>query len=288
MGDAIDPDSPILSPEEYAAHSPQDRRVDVTILNSCELAVSDVPGNVIALNMTGGELPVRVLGQMENPVVTDWERDHMITRYISFARLFLKEAQKIAMRAQGRVLLRSNAGPLIVLFEGKRKVVYLAFNVLDTDLPFRVAFPSLLRNIMTYFEQEEHALFRSSYRTGEVIFPARRLPEDVTSVSIARVQGVKDTSDLTEENVTVADGSFLFADTGEPGYYRITVGERNYFTTVNLPPGESDITPVEAQSKEGELAWASVLGREFWLYFVLAGLVLFLVDWFLFNRRITE
>jgi hypothetical protein len=285
MGEAIDEESLVISPGEYAALAPEARRADVTILNSCTVAVEEIPGDIIAVNLKGENLPVKVLGEVKRPVVTDWERDHMVVRYITFSNLYLSRAQKVASRTEAKVLLDGNCGPLILLFEERRKIVYIAFNVMDTDIPFRIAFPALLRNIITYFEEEEHALFRSSYRTGEAIFPARRLPPDIKSVRIVRLSG---TEDLKEDEVQVSDGSFLYGKTNEPGYYRISVGDRTYFAGVNLPPSESDITPVETEAQEGQKISASLLGREFWLYFVVAGLLLFLVEWLLFNRRITE
>jgi hypothetical protein len=198
--------------------------------------------------------------------------------------LFLAKAQKIALRGEGKILLQSNAGPLIVLFEERRKVVYAAFNVLDTDMPFRVTFPALLRNIMTYFETDEYALLRSSYITGEAVFPARRLPEGTKTIEVRRIT----TGDEAAETVKVSEGSFLYGNTSEPGYYRFTIDGRDYFTTVNVPHAESDIAPTEAGEGADARISTSLLGREMWFFFAIFAALFFMVEWFLFNRRITE
>lgn len=224
MGSAIDPQSPIVSPEEYSALPPERKKADVTILNSCALPLGGVAGNIIAVNLTGDDLPVKVSGVVEKPVVTEWQRDNLITRYITFTKMFLKSAQKVAPRMEGKVILRSDGGPLMLLFEEKRKIVYLAFNIMDTDMPFRIAFPTLLRNILSYFEEEETSVFETSYQAGEAVYPLRRLSDGISEVKVTRLSAEGAES---VENVNVTDGYFLFANTSEVGYPRDGGGRKH-------------------------------------------------------------
>lgn len=283
MGALVANESLIVTPGEYENLDAAGRNADVTILNSSPVSVEKVPGDVIAFHTGGAGLPLEKLGEKKNPAVSEWKREHPIMRYITFTRVFLEKAEEVRLLGEAEVLLESDEGPLMLLFEGDRKILYAGFDVMDTDMPFRIAFPSLLRNILHAFEESDYGLLKSSYATGERVIPTRRL-ENASEVSVARIDSTGEEKDWS---VPVSAGTFIFEDTELPGSYRFTIGEKNYFASVNVPPGEGDVAPVEIE-REGKTISFSILGRAFWLYFAAAAAIFFMLEWLLFTRRITE
>ena len=292
MSEMIDVErSAAVTLEGYAELEPEQRVADVTI---CLGVVPDeLPrdGNLILMDTPiPPGLPAEILGEEERPRVWDWDREHLLNRYLNYRELALPPARTLRL-AGGEVLVESFDGPLIAAFDqlGQtgRRVVYIAFDMTESLFPFRLAFPMLLRNAIAWFEVEEEVLFEDTYAPGSTITPLRGIGDQ--PVTATWFEGGESRTEALEPQL---GGRFYFDRTEEPGPFLFQVGGIDYGTCVNLfDPAESDLMPpAPAGGEEGELVdrSSSFLNRELWTYLALLALLLWGTEWALYHRRITE
>jgi hypothetical protein len=87
----------------------------------------------------------------------------------------------------------------------------------------------------------------------------------------------------------VEGGSFQFAGTDKPGFYKISFLGRSYYTVVNLMTPESEIKPVPGATKIEALSKSAIfLNRDFWMLFAFIGAMILAAEWLLYHKRITE
>lgn len=276
---------------------------DLVIFNSCS-PPGDLPdGNYLLVNCDAPRfVPTR--GALGRQRVTDWDRDHPVNRYVSYHNIVVAEARLIPVEegpsAEGGldVLLRSAETPLVVTRDtGRHRIVYMGFDVQRTALPFRIAFPAILRNMLGWSHSREADLFLPQYATGDIIRPLHPVPAGPgASAALTLLIG-------NEEKVhrvpVDGRGLFSFARTDAVAPCRVEIGERAYFTSINLnAPGESAIGPALDRDGPAE-AGVPGSGRGSWLrslfssatfWRLLAGLAAaaLLVEWLLFHTRSTE
>jgi von Willebrand factor type A domain/Aerotolerance regulator N-terminal len=285
MARVISNESRLSTTEDYPSLTDDERRSDVTIV------VDKIPeglpprGNLILIATPVPDfLPATERGVDVQPMVWDWDRDHVLNRYLNFRDLPMPPSRVIELDG-GEALVESYEGALIAAFDlPERRVVYVAFDMFAELFPFRIAFPLLVRNAISWFEVEEDMLIQEQYRPGDVIQPLRRVGVPKVLAQFSRDgQAVNRTLD-------VRDGRFYFDETDEPGPYVLRVAGIPHPTSVNLfDPGESRIAPDEV-GDDGLAAEQGrhLLNRDLWTYLALLGLLLWALEWFTFHRRLTE
>jgi Ca-activated chloride channel family protein len=177
-----------------------------------------------------------------------------------------------------------------VLYAGEndgRQIAVLTFPLGESDLPLQIAFPIMMSNLLDWYRPEAASFAQTSLRVGESL-PIR--PPAVAD----RVRVTKPNGDRREFDI-VSD-LFIYADTDELGVYEVALfsGSRELQTAqfaVNLfDVNESDITPRGAVQLGGEEVTPAVREqqgqREFWQWFALAALIILMLEWFLYHRRV--
>lgn len=272
---------------EYAALSSEDKLADVTIcLNALPSDLSP-QSNLILLHtdMPPG-VPGTIVGENPQPKVFDWDRDHELNRYLNYRDLPLPAA-RILGADQGTPLVSTIDGPIVASFESTtRRVIYVGFDMTAELFPFRLAFPILLRNALAWFEAEEADWFEASYPVGRAIRPLRRVA-DGAPVTVR--YAVND--ETRTETLQVTDGRFVFRGNDEIGPIEFSIGGVAFPTCVNLfDPKESDVKPPDVASGTEALAEQGrhLLNREVWVMLAALALVFWLVEWWLYHRRVTE
>ncbi len=162
----------------------------------------------------------------------------------------------------------------------------IGFDVTRSDLPLRVAFPLLIINSLDWFAGDAESLI-ASYRTGETW--SVPLPGAVeTGLREARVIDPAGRS----TRLPIHDARvLLYGD--QAGVHTIQAGDEQVKIAANLAdPEESRIQPARELLMGGRRLQAPTgfglgLRREIWIYLLLAGLVLTLVEWLTYNRRLT-
>jgi len=304
MEEAVHEDSLTLTPEAFrksppAAPSPFDLVIFVNTSPPASLA----PGNYLLVNCDAPAL-FRTDGTLADQPVTDWQRTHPINRYLSLHDLVVGQARRVLVEAapgreteETEVLCRSPATPLMLARETTtHKFVYIGFDAQHTVLPFRVAFPALLRNVLNWTQTRTTALFRPQYATGDIIRPLAPLPGE--NDLPARITFLVGEQEVEHPLVLDAHRRFAFAATDTVAPCRIEMGGQTWFTAVNLnAPSESAIAPAAATAGANGAAArrATAFGLRtlvssavFWRLLALLATVVLLAEWLLFHRRVTE
>ena len=290
MEPLVDPDaSRTITIEDFDTLDLNTASYDLIIFNNCKPQTLPDAGAFVFVNTWPADVPAKVLGPLTHADLLLARRDHPLVQYISLGAVRLARAREVDLLERGTVLARTTAGaPLIFLCQQpNRRMLCLAFDVLESDLPFRNAFPMLLRNALVHLVSEQTAWVHRQYRIGDVIEPVRPLPEGVTEINVSRPQG----DDIAGQSVPVRGGSFLFGQTGEPGPLRFTIGDDVAYAAVNLADaGESRITPVVApQDPTERLALTERLfGTVPWLALAVAAMLLVGIEWLTYHYRWTE
>ncbi len=269
----------VQTPEQYQGGMQQ---ADVVVLDS--VTPSRVgPGRFVFVNTVPSDVPLEVLGRIERPAIMDWDRTHPVMRHVEFAKVVIEDALRIRPLAAGRPLVEAVGGPLIyALEEPQRKAVFIGFDLFKTDFPLRVAFPLILSNSLRWLHPA--GLDQSSLQlaAGQAIL----LPVEhgVTSVTVTTPGG-------RSVKARVTRGVVSFTETDEVGVYTLTTARGQLRVAVNLADAEeSNLAPRPLPTPAagaGESSPRLPVQRELWQLFVLAAVVLLILEGALFWRRQT-
>ncbi len=231
---------------------------------------------------------------LEQPVITDVDATHPTTRLASLQNIAVLRAQPLALPAPHdgwtfTAPLRSAEHPLLITGErGRQRIAALAFDVLDSDLPLRVAFPLLIHATVDWLagERTESA---PSLAAGEMF----TLPTgmSIAATPLTASPGPRDVQ--SQPNVTG------FFQPIRNGFYEIADADAKRWLAVNtFSAAESDLRGADKTAEHGNagainaepLSAFSILLHRWppWQWLALAAFALLLAEWRLFHRRKTE
>ncbi|MDE0466675.1 MAG: BatA and WFA domain-containing protein [Candidatus Poribacteria bacterium] len=275
------------------------------------------PAGSSSLETSGTELKWNIGAPLETPIITDWERTHPILRHVHLENVQIGEAYQITPPATAQVLARSFESPvLFVDVAPNRKIVFAAIDILQSDLPLRIAFPVIIANTIQWFQQRT-GIQEYYLRTGEVLQQRiEPLSEADSPQDVPRSVTITGPGDETWE-IPIEQNEVLFDQTQRAGFYELKRTDRS-LTEATTPTREED-SPLEAaasaeEENDGTL-WAINLADETeshigidaaiedlleesvlpsgaallhyppWVYLVFLAVGLSVVEWFLYQRR---
>ncbi len=290
-------DVQLVSPKDYAEKvAPAAVKQDVIVFDGVTPA-EHPRANAIFVDPRGPGSPVKVEAELKQPGFDRIDRKHPIVRWTALDDVNISRGHKLVAQLGDKVVGASEQGPILIT--GVRsgfKFVALGFDVRDSDLPLRVAWPLLLLNSINFFTDED-AQYISSFRTGDVW----RVPV-VSQTGQARL---KDPSGR-EIFVPVHEGRAVYL--GErAGFYHLAGAEGDAAQTADSAEGavtatafaanlldaqESTIEPAKDLLVDGRTAGAIGgfqigVRREIWIYLLLGALILTAIEWITYHRRIT-
>ena len=225
----------------------------------------------------------KTLGVAEHPMVLDWKRGHPLMRFANFNGLQIRKSPRWEIPDWATPLLESNEGPLVVMAErGPVKAAAVAFDLFDSDWPFRLSFPVFVSNAVRTLGSEGLGEDRS-LRPGEAF--TWRTEGKAEALSVRRPDGTEASVPFHGEETAV------FAGTARAGFYEADDGKAKRAYAVSLRSAEeSDTTPVEANAftlsgKKVAAAGGSLDQRELWAWFAVAALALLCLEWAMYHRR---
>lgn len=255
--------APGLTRESLATQS---RDYDAIVVDG----VSSPPlerGNFILINTVAG-LGWQASGKIARPRVLPGLKRHPLSAGLRLEDLSIREALAIKAPPETVVLARSAQGPLLLAVErrGLRALV-LAFDLLDSDLPYRVAFPLLFSNALRWLRPLELEFPSAKVEAGK----SYSLPAAMTEAIVTRPSG-------KTERLSARAGPLLYAETLEVGFYRYRLENREGEFAVNLfDEAESNIAPrlvVSPSAAERAAPSGESAGLELWPYLLVGVLAL--------------
>jgi hypothetical protein len=277
--------SPAAYAQNYTGSAPP--KVDAIIFDGATPA--QLPkAHAIYLDPRGPGSPVKVAGELKQPGFDKIDRKHPIVRWTALGDVNIAAGHKLVAEAGDKTVGASQDGALLIA--GSRegfKFVAMGFDVRASDLPLRVAWPLLLLNSINWFTDED-AKYISSFRTGDVW----RVP-----VGAQNAQAKLTTPGGGAELVPVHEGRAVYLGQ-RAGFYELRTeapggeAQTTAFAANLLDAQESRITPAPELVVDGKKAEA--LGgfhigvrREVWIYLLLAVVLLTVLEWATYHRRLT-
>nr|MDQ3624572.1 hypothetical protein [Verrucomicrobiota bacterium] len=238
--------------------------------------------------------PLSTSGEtLEQPLVTDVESAHPALRMVNLQNVTIIRAQaaEIPREAPGGwkfdAPLRSFDRPLLITGSrrtdtGTQRLAALTFDLGESDLPLRVAFPLLMTNTLHWLAGERSEA-RNSLPAGEML----SLPDGQTVWTKPQTR-----ADLPV-NPAPAELATGFFRPEKNGYYLVGPGERSRWLAVNtFRESESDLRVPQVETaprlRLPGVGLGAFTGWPIWHYLALAAFALFTVEWWLFHRRRTE
>ena len=319
----------VLTPAEYEVNglaeslNPQGKPKDYQVVifdryNPSTLGAGNYmfiypPASASSLEDSDTVLKWDIAASLETPIITEWERTHPILRHVHLENVQIGEAYRITPPATAQVLARSFEDPvLFVDTRSDRKIVFAAIDILQSDLPLRIAFPVIIANTIQWFQQDSG--IREYYlRTGEVlrqqIDPLRAADLSQTVQGSVTITGPRDET----WKIPIEQNEILFDQTQRAGFYELKrsppeattpIGKEDFVSAAVSSAEENDgmlwalnladeteshirtDPSIEELLKESELPSSAALWHyPPWVYLVFIAVVLSSVEWFLYQRR---
>ena len=244
-------------------------------------AWQSAPGNFFFIGANPFGTPAAPL---ERPLVTEISADDPLTRNVALRNVAIQQAQPITPPSPTpgwsfHAPIKSFEHSLLVAgSDATRRIAVLGFDLLQSDLPLRVAFPLLIGNTLQWLDQREVDI-PLALKTGE---------------SLPLKAGVK----IAPLPVTAAPKNppeLISAPLLQPlhnGFYLLANGDEQRWLAANtFSLEESNLqqpAPAEPAEPSGSLPEIGFGPWPLWTWLTLAALALFTGEWWLFHRRKTE
>lgn len=274
---------------------------DVLVYNQCAPRIEPTEGRFLFISPPAKGTPFRLRTRrgkvrvMKGPIITDVNRDHSVLRFVALRDLNIAESVVFRMRKGDRSVASSFGKPVFLSRETSTlRALAVGFALHNSDIALRMAFPLFLKNTVQWLMRGGRPLPPTARQTGKVW----NIP---LSAGIQKVQ--IQTPNKTTFQLPVHDSIALFGGKFG-GFYTLSYKGGKRLIAANLSnPEESYIQPqkIRAQWLKTSVhkeagsqldAW-TVWGfripvpKPLWLYVLLLVLLLFVIEWFTYNRRIT-
>lgn len=239
--------------------------------------------NVLALRVADTNW-FEAAGTLRAPAIVDWKTTHPLLRFVNLDNVQVAEAMGIRPPAWGTVVADSPQGPLIVAGErGRQRVVWVAFDVLNSTWPLRVSFPMFVANAVDWLNPATARAEQMNVRAGD---PLRfELPAGVGAVEVRPPGG--DWQVLTTD---AGAREAVFGATDRQGTYALRWGtNETAFAVRALDLGESNSAPRD-EIKVGRYGTATATtmrsaNLEIWRWFAAIAFAVLLFEWWFYHRR---
>lgn len=225
--------------------------------------------------------PLEITGAIERPFFDHLRREDPLLRHAALSDVNVARALLVRPHADDVVVAADARGPLIVRGErAGHRFVALTFDVRESDLPLRPAFPLLLLDAIESFAPTD-AAYRGSVITGAPASIA--LPPSATRAWIVDADG-------TRLDLPTQDGAATVRFE-RAGFHTIETDATDVLVAANLPAAsELDLAPRTLDLGGHDDTASSLVddaARLPWQWLTLAALALLLVEWATFHRRWT-
>ncbi len=223
-------------------------------------------------------------GVVRAPPVVDWKSGHPLLRFVNLDTVQIAEAEGIRAPRWGTVLVESPQTPLVVAGEaGRRRVVWIGFDLLASNWPLRVSFPMFIANALDWLNPATAFAERKNVRAGDPI--RLDVPAGIDSAEV-RPPG----EGWRPVAVDPGAAEMVFGGTDRQGTYGVRWGTNETAVVVRaLDVQESDSTPRE-EIRMGRYGGATATtmrsaNLEIWRWFAAAAMGVLLFEWWFYHRR---
>jgi hypothetical protein len=240
-------------------------------------------GNVLAIHVINTNW-VPGITRVEGPPIVDWKSTHPLMRYSGFDNVQVVESYVAKAPNWAVAIADSPQAPLMLAGElGRQRIVWIGFDVLESNWPLRVSFPIFIENAVDWLNPANAAGGQLLVKAGEAF--RMGLPQPESSARITLPGGGSKTLALDPKA-----NEFVFAETYKQGTYKLHIGTNDIVFCVDLlDKDESNIKPRdELQIGKYTKVTATKMQRanmELWRTIAGIGLVVLMGEWWFYHRR---
>ncbi len=238
------------------------------------------------------------LGEKEIlPIVIDTDRVHPLTQYIDMGNVAILEGRSVKAPPGGTVLIDSDVGTLFAVGprEGFEDAV-LGFAIIDddekgslepkTDWPKRRSFPVFVMNVVRYLGGSSGSTVTPTVKPGREIKLRTQSPADRLTIEAPN----KRRAEVSRKG----QNTFNYNDTDLLGLYNVFEGKAKkpsqQFAVNLFDSRESNLAPTPTikfpyDEVEGQVGLEPARS-EAWKWLLIAGLVVLVFEWYVYNRRV--
>ncbi len=250
-------------------------------------------GNVIFINPTSG-LPFMPVTTETGPIaVISVNEIHPVMRFVDdLVNLQVQTALSYELPDWGTPLVETTGPPLIWLGEqSNHKGIVFCFDAFDrniSDFALRYECPILMANCLSWLGPAFRAIVPDNVKAGMPVTINLSHPEEVENIIIKKPNGDVFTFDVSQH--LSGHGSMVFTDTVITGVYSVFADDEliGKFAVNLLDERESDIMPRKPENhdeKKTSATTVTITYKELWRWFVLIGLLLLSMEWWVYHRR---
>lgn len=260
---------------------------DLVIFENYAPASPLLPGQYLFINSVPPLAGFSSPGNLTEPRILDWVTDHPLLRFVEFEDVTLRRALALDIPDTALRLVESPGGPLVVAYTSNQiHLVCWGFDLFESNLPLRMAFPLLTANSVQWLLQRGLPQQAAVRQTGE---PLRvEIPLNTRRAVLTTPQGTRfeippDSSRVATFDRTFSQGFYRTEFDGQPGpvFGLSLLDEKESQTTPRpefpMATGAITNTPV------GQLSRSH---REIWPWIVSALIALLLFEWLIYHRRL--
>ena len=239
-------------------------------------------GNLMAIHVVNTNWFENVT-RVEAPALVDWRTSHPLLRSASFDNVQIAESLAAKAPPWAVSLLDSSQAPLILAGDlGRQRIVWIGFDVLESNWPLRISFPTFFVNAVEWLNPANARNSQLLIKSGDAFRQALGQPAKTAQVVLP--SGATRTLELGENATEV-----VFGDTLKQGIYHLRVGTNDTTFCVNLlDAAESNIKPHDAIKLGKYTVTASTLqhaNTELWRSIAALALLMLLIEWWYYHRR---
>lgn len=296
-----------LTPAEFEAALADGRadRYDVVVLDGL-LPPNTPPGRslgpgrwLILGAVPGGAEGVIERGDAGMTRFIDWKRSHPVLRGLTLDAVRIGEGRRVEIPAGSAAvsLAETTAGPgIIEMLTPESRAIAVLFDVVESNWPFEVSFVVFLASAIDYLDTVSVADSGGlSVRPGEIL--SERVPVGADRVTLETPGGSRYTlTPAPDGRVTWGPvrrvGVHTLRWDGTPGPGDAAAGGRatRVIASNLLDAYESDIAPESSVSLASRIVPAasqqSETVRRYWRWLLLASLLMMLLEWYVYNRKV--
>lgn len=282
-------ESPFVRPDQFTENATDhteegQSKYDVVIYD--KVAPQNPPiGNYLLLGVLPPVEKIKAGDKLEKHTLIWWDETHPVLRHVSLDRVYVAESRAAELPPEAEVLIEGPHGPVLFRYaDGGRHYLCLTFAIEDTNWWSKPGFPVFMYNAIRYLGGAGAESQRGPVHPGDTLqIP---VPPDVDTVRLVRPD---------EQRITLSpdtSGTAYYGGTEDVGIYRVEdgVSGRARFAVNLEDAAESDITPsgevTVGNQQVTEMAAIRTATPEVWRWFVGAALVLLILEWWVYNRRV--
>jgi hypothetical protein len=272
------------APDQPLPGSPFDLVIFDRTLPTTDDSSNTLPeGNLLFIAPPASTSLFEVSGTFSQTRPSRLEAQHPLLAYVSLTNLHLAQAQAVKPPPWAQTIINAEGGPLLLAGQvDSRRVAIVTFDLHQSDLPLQIDFPILVVNLTRWLVPGQNLEQGQTLRAGQPF----ALPPAATAGELI-------IQTPAEAQISLPSDRTTFNDTGELGLYQVLASELDRtrllteFAVNLLAEPETDIRPrpIDFTGPTTTENTQTETGRwEWWWGLVLLGLIVLLVEWWVYWR----